>query len=225
MGEVLEMSIRILFAGILIASLTACGNTELKETVTKVPGLKALSPTLIGLDPNVFAQIDQIGNTNRRAIQIVRVDQNAAAELIEVARQGDRSTYLTGSRRGIVLKRGIITQTQGIGGDLNGSIHANYHLRATGQVFTKVHNYLGGDNRIHPTSYRCLRTARPVDFYGLRERRKRLQPIDEVCRSDGQTHKNIYFLIPGTDHVHRSRQWVSEQIGYLRVEEIEIRLP
>jgi hypothetical protein len=174
------------------------------------------------LDADQLAVIDQVDPSSRRAINVVRIDQNAFDNMVEIARRGSRSTYMSASRRGVILNNGIVTQTQGVGGDLSGSKHENNDLRATGQVFTKVHTSLGGDDRIHSETFRCIRTARPVDHFGLNENRRLLQPIDEVCRNENSVHENLYFLYPGTGQVFRSRQWVSRQIGYFRIEQLDL---
>ena len=202
--------------------LSACSGDTAMSKLGKVPGFEDLAVEPIGLDPNAFALVDQIGARDRKAINVIRIAQSAALDMIEIARKGDRSSYMSASRRGLILKNGIITQTQGVGGDLSISQHETYALRDTGRVFTKTHGYLGGDNQIYTVSYRCIRTARPTDQYGLRERRRLLTPVDEVCRNETQIHENVYFLYPGTGEVFRSRQWVSDQIGYLRVDQIQI---
>jgi len=217
---------RILAAfGVMAFGLSACSGKVPLETLAKVPGMEGLRTEVIALDPNTLPIIDQIGSDGRKAVNVVRINQKAAIDMIEVARNGDRSTYLSASRRGLVLKNGIITQTQGIGGDLSSSQHESYDLLHTNRVFTKTHGYLGGDDRIHKMTFRCIRTARSADYFGLREQRRLLVPVDEICRNEVQVHENIYFLYPGTDRVFRSRQWVSEQIGFLRVEQTQLPTP
>jgi hypothetical protein len=215
----------IIRASILILTaclLSACSGSNGIRLISKVPGFEGLSIEPIGLDPAQLAIVDQVNPNERRAINVVRIEQNAAINLVEIARKGARSTYMSASRRGVVLNNGIITQTQGVGGDLAGSKHESDNPRETGRVYTKVHTMLGGDDRIHSETFRCIRTARPVDYYGLDASRRLLQPIDEVCRNENNVHENVYFLYPGTNQVFRSRQWVSQQIGYFRIEQIDL---
>ena len=179
---------------LLICLLSACSGGKGVQLMSKIPGLEDVSIKPIGLDPAQLAIIDQIDPDTRRAINVVRIEKNASLNLVEVARKGTRSTYMSASRRGIILDNGILTQTQGVGGDLAGSKHEITHLLTTGRVFTKVHTSLGGDDRIHTQTFRCIRTARPVDYFGLNENRRLLQPIDEVCRNENGLHENVYFL-------------------------------
>jgi hypothetical protein len=219
------MKFSLLVQTLMLAALTACSGNGAVETLAKVPGFGNLAVEQVVLDPNTLAAIDQIGNNERKAINVIRIDRNAGLDLIEIARKGNRSTYTSATRRSIVLKEGVIVQTQGIGGDLATSQHETYDLRNSGTVFTKTHSYLGGDNQIQSVAFRCVRQVRPTDFFGLREKRRLLTPVDEVCSNKDQTHQNIYFLYPNTGTVFRSRQWVSDQIGYLRVEQILLPSP
>jgi hypothetical protein len=202
--------------------LTACAGSKGTQLISKVPGLEGLSVEAIGLDGAQLVVIDQVDPTDRRAINVIRINQKASINLVEIARKGDRSTYMSASRRGVILNNGILTQTQGVGGDLAGAQHETLDLRITGRVFTKVHTTLGGDDRIHAETFRCIRTARAVDYFGLDAKRRLLQPIDEVCRNEDRVHENVYFLHPGTGTVFRSRQWVSDQLGYFRIEQIQL---
>lgn len=219
------MRISTLTIAVLAVVLTACSSGTTMTRLAKIPGFESLSEEPVLLDPNALAVIDQIGAGARKAINVVRIERKAAMDMIEIAHEGDRSTYMSASRRGLVLKNGVITQTQGIGGDLANSQHESYDLRYTQDVFTKTHGFLGGDNQIHTVTFRCIRTVRPTDYFGLREQRRLLTPVDEVCSNDRQSHENIYFLYPNTGTVFRSRQWVSDQIGYLRVEQIQLPSP
>jgi hypothetical protein len=225
MGEIFTMKHSISLLTAMVLSLTACSGGTTMNKLAKVPGLENLAQETVALDPNVFALIDQVAAKDRKIINVIRIDRNAALDLLEVARQGNRSTYMSASRRSLTLKNGIVIQTQGIGGDLSTSQHQTYDLGDTGRVYTKTHGYLGGDNEIHTVAFRCIRTARPTDHFGLRDKRRLLTPVDEVCSNDTQSHENIYFLDPKTGKVFRSRQWVSDQIGYLRIEQIKLPSP
>jgi hypothetical protein len=207
---------------LLACLLTACAGGKATQLISKVPGLEDLSLEPIALDPAQLAIIDQVDPTSRRAINVIRINQKASINMVEIARKGDRSTYMSASRRGVILKNGILTQTQGVGGDLAGAQHESEDIAMTDRVFTKVHTALGGDDRIHAETFRCIRTARAVDFFGLDAKRRLLQPIDEVCRNEDSVHENVYFLYPGTGTVFRSRQWVSDQLGYFRIEQIQL---
>lgn len=213
------MKIFISVIGLLV--LTACSGNNTLNRLSKVPGLESLSEETVVLDPNALAVVDQIGKGKRKAVNVIRIERNAALDMLEIAREGDRSSYMSATRRAIILQNGIITQTQGIGGDLAISQHEHYELRYSG-VFTKTHGYLGGDNKIHTVTFRCIRTLRPTDYFGLREQRRLLTPVDEVCSNDEQSHENVYFLHPNTGTVFRSRQWVSDQIGYLRIQQVQL---
>ena len=216
------MNMRTTTMILLACLLTACAGGKGVQMISKVPGLEGLQLDPVGLDGEQLAIVDQIDPSDRGAINVIRIAQNASINMVEIARDGGRSTYMSASRRGVVLNNGILSQTQGVGGDLAGSKHEITRLRTTGKVFTKVHTSLGGDDRIHSETFRCIRTARPVDYFGLDENRRLLQPIDEVCSNENRKHENVYFLYPGTDRVFRSRQWVSEQIGYFRIEQVKL---
>ena len=203
-------------------ALSACSGGTALSKISTIPGLEVLTDAPVAMDPSTFAQIDQIGAASRKAINVIRIEQKAALDMIEIARDGMLSSYMSASRRGVILKNGIITQTQGIGGDLSISQHQTYDLLDTDRIFTKTHGYLGGHNKIQSVAFRCIRTARATDYFGLRDSRRLLTPVDEVCSNNTQSHENVYFLYPKSGQVFRSRQWVSDQIGFLRVEQIQL---
>ena len=127
--------------------------------------------------------------------------------LIENTRNRDVVTYLTPDGISVSLRHGVLVATRGLGFDLmTADVSAVIPaIRNRSQEVIRVHRYLDGEEQVVIRTFIC-------DYSGA-------GTVTETCYSDGLRITNTYDL--GGRAIRASRQWVSPEQGYLRVEPAE----
>lgn len=147
--------------------------------------------------------------------------------------RGVRGTLaITGSNQGIVtfqtadgislaLDDGLLVNTRGLGQDLMSAevakAYAAVSARSGGASYPRIHAYLSGLNKIRYTTFSCEVSVARQSVARQPSPNRGAVRVDENCSTPGQTFNNVYWLLSdGT--ISRSRQWVSERVGYLELE-------
>ncbi|MBY6155024.1 YjbF family lipoprotein [Vannielia litorea] len=155
------------------------------------------------------------------AIMILLRDNTQLAALGEQETRGPWRTYLTTEGQTLVLRRGMLAETRGVGFDLMSSeitqSTALVTSRRAGQA-VRVMRWLNGENDEVPTRFDCrisrdkaepIQTATAGTVGAVR--------MVEICRGGGQTFTNIY-QVAGDGTIWNSRQWMGPEIGYIAIQ-------
>ncbi|PIB26832.1 hypothetical protein BFP76_10565 [Amylibacter kogurei] len=199
-----------------IIFITACSGPT-GEKIAEISGYGALRPPPVILTPETMQSIDQLAGSYRDVIRVHRPNTNGQTNMVAIADNDGYRSYTTTTRQTVTLRAGVIVQTQGFGQDLAALTQSAFHLQSNLAAHTRVHKFLNGNNEITSLVFRCTRTQRGIDEYGAGAQKQRLLAIDENCRNENYSYDNLYFIIPGTNTVARSKQWVSPEIEYLRI--------
>ncbi|GHA59013.1 hypothetical protein GCM10008927_25870 [Amylibacter ulvae] len=205
-----------IFAIIALIFITACSGPT-GEKIAKATGFDALRPAPVVLAPDTMQSIDQLAGKNRDVIRVRRPNTDGQSDMVAIADNNGYRSYTTTTRQTITLRSGVIVQTQGFGQDLAAFTQTTFNLLSDIDAHTRVHKFLNGEREIETMVFRCIRINRGVDEYGAGAQKQRLIAIDENCRNEKYSYDNLYFIIPGTNSVARSKQWISPEIEYLRV--------
>jgi hypothetical protein len=191
------------------ALLTACSsapdqNNVLTPFVQNLFGrAPAAGPTAAQIRSRITPEVRaRFGNVPLKIA--VLENKPLASILIERQRNRDVVTYFTPDDVSVSYKSGILVGTRGLGFDLMGAdvgdVLASLQSRADGAV--RIHHYLDGEGQIVMRNFIC-------DYSGAKV-------IVETCYGDGLQFKNTYQIQGG--QVTASRQWISPEQGYIRLE-------
>jgi hypothetical protein len=152
------------------------------------------------LSPDVRAQLGA-------PVKIATLEEvNLASVIVLRARNGNVETYFTPDGISVSLRDGIVVATRGLGFDLmTADVSDVYRAMRAGQSAVRIHRYLDGENHVIIRSFIC-------DYAGRTE-------VIETCHTEGFTITNSYRLAGG--RIIASRQWISPQRGYIRIESVE----
>ena len=205
---------RLFAAILLLTGLVACGPAGERDSV-----LAPLQSGITGIfrpgpRPSTAASVRAAltpaarASLGNRPLKIAVLERrNQASVLIENTRNRDVVTYLTPDGVSVSLRQGVLVATRGLGFDLmTADVDAVLPaLRGGGQGVVRVHRYLDGEEQVVIRSFICDYTGRGT--------------VTETCHSDGFKITNSYQL--GGGGIIASRQWVSPEQGYLRLEPAE----
>ena len=152
------------------------------------------------LTPQVLAQAE----TRLLILEVPTRDAVAVLSLINTNQGVD--TYLTADGVSISLRDGIVVATRGFGFDLM-TAEISETLAALKQGSTsavRIHRYLDGENHTDLRSFVCDVTVQ-----------RNLSAV-EICHSATFSFENSYNF-NDNGFIVESRQWVSSEIGYVRV--------
>lgn len=215
---------RAILGAYLLAGLAACASQEAAAPDdARVPdGSEVLATaTLIngapagGLTVQDFAAV-------RQPLALVTVERNDALATITIdARNDDVVDWRSFDGVGLSLRRGILVGTRGLGADVM-TIDVDETLDAlAGHATrtTRVHRRLDGQFQLQPRAYVCTVERGGYEAVETLGRTLRLRRITESCTGTEQEFENTYWIGAG-ETVWVSRQWVSPQIGLLRIDVI-----
>lgn len=205
----------ILFSIHIAVLLCACGTkpSEIGNLWSIVKGISSAGEeaSIVTVDeirerlsPEIVAQF------RGAPLLIAELDQpRVASVLFGVGKNEDIVTYYTPDQISLSFRGGVLVATRGLGFDL---MIADVDLGRggfppQGEIVRRVHETLNGDNTIRTQHFFC-----EIE-YPSRTR------LVERCDDGGVSFENTYnFGLDGS--IKSSRQWISEERGYIYTESI-----
>lgn len=145
----------------------------------------------------------------------------------EAGFNGNAVTWVEGSARTISTTRsGLLLATRGYGRDLMTAradrLQAVIGARSGGaQRAVRVHRFLDGENAIVTTSLVCRITNQGPSSVRLLTGVFATRQIEEACLlADGTEVINRYWVDLGATTIRQSEQWVSPEIGSVRLQRL-----
>ncbi len=220
MGEVLAVKSYIL-AVMAALALAGCGSdknatgnfTEIRKALTPKFGKVVPTPA-----PAVTrASIEAIGVPLIRASIPVR---GAVAYLGVRATKGDVITWQTTDRTSVVLQRGMLLETRGLGDELMSARVPTAAQAASGTgSFQRTYFYLDGADQEIRWDYACTFEStgnETIEIIGLSYATR---VVTETCRGAQGRITNQYWVESG-GKIRQSVQWVSKGVGYMKLESL-----
>lgn len=220
MGEVLAVRNVILTIAAVLA-LGACGNDE-GATSNFNDIRKALSPKLnqdaaVANAPITRDAIRQLGVPLMRGTVPAR---GTVGFMGVLDTKGDIVNWQTTGRDGVVLQRGVLLQSRGLGDDLMSARapSAGQIIQGSG-TFQRQYIYLDGADQEVRWDYACsFAPAGPetIQIVGLAYATQR---VTETCRGAPGVITNQYWIESG-GNIRQSVQWISKGVGYMKLESL-----
>ncbi|MCQ0970662.1 YjbF family lipoprotein [Paracoccus sp. TK19116] len=131
--------------------------------------------------------------------------------LAMVGENGDMRTFMTENEQAVILRRGMLVGTKGLGNDLSvaeaGPSMALVLAGRSGQV-NRTMRYITGDGLERPLPMTC--NIGPGPNPGVM--------VEDCTGAGGVTFQNSYLASGGAISV--SRQWIGPALGYMTIQEL-----
>lgn len=227
-----------------VAGLTACGsdNDEIalskatagflkqtgKKITSKVSGgggsaKAAPSQSAAAADPNALIS-KALSATNGPIAIVVRLDTNAVLAMNPVGRNGDYVTWGSAPGQGITYKRGVMTNTRGLGEDLMSSRIDTAISAITSRRdadYSRQHFYLGDLGQTNQLTLNCSLRSSGTEKVAIGEINANAVIMKENCRKNDISFTNIYW-VDGAGRVLKSSQWVGQRMGSLAIQNLRL---
>lgn len=219
--------------------LSACGSdaqeTELPKLwgtllkdigagVTQKIGGKTQGPATSGAaNPNAAVAASLTATKGPIAL-VVNEKTKAVSAMTPVETNGDYVTWQSATKQSLVLRKGVLTSTRGLGEDLMASKPG----RAISAILSKQqasyqrsYFHLSGLAETTELVVSCNLKPLQNDTISIGEINEAAMVMTETCRHSGSSLKikNIYW-VGDTGRVLKSRQWVNGPVGYLVVQQL-----
>ena len=218
---------RILISLIMLFMFAACTNDEIIRTnkagftdIYKnillrsfdIPG-ETISPS-----KTVYSK-KWLSKFNQPIIGLSSPNQTEKATLVALGNQNDTLTWVSADGISVSFKNGILIATRGYSQDLIESQHYKLDTLFTQNIknFSKTFRYLNGQNRYREFNFSCSFSAKVTTTSFLSDLKLKTTQFTEACKSGNMRHTNKYYLLPNTDIVLKSKQWISETNGYITI--------
>ncbi|MFC6689482.1 YjbF family lipoprotein [Jhaorihella thermophila] len=191
-----------------LVALAACSNAANEDDVF----VKALNLGGDKVVPRAQALYD--AGAPRIVIGIPKTDRSAI--MVLEARRDGLETWLSADGAAVILDRGLLRGTRGLGAGLLASdVSQSAALVLAGREgrATRFHTFLTGTDETVTRTYECRvedRGARTVEL-GSRQVSTRL--MAESCNSTDQQFVNLYWVDDGDGRIVLSRQWTGDYLG------------
>jgi hypothetical protein len=218
MGTVLEM--KFVPAIIMLFSLAACGNEidsvgggDIAKSLVAVSAAKFKGATSgnLGLTRDALEQVVT-------PVMLATIDsRNQQALLGEVQKNQGVVTWSTLDDVTISFRDGVIVATRGLGNDLMASDGSAVSRQAANK--TRVYSHLNGEDKSIRRSFSCTIMPRGAEVVEIIQISYTVSRVTERCSADGVVFQNEYWF-SSDQKMRKSRQWISEDVGYLTIEDL-----
>lgn len=119
----------------------------------------------------------------------------------------------------LVLHHDVLVSTRGLGADLFAADPMPERLEQMPRSvpYTRNYRHLDGENREILVNYLCTLVAGDAELVDLIARQVATQNVVENCVAKDRSQqviRNVYWVGSGDDMIWKSKQWVSQSVGY-----------
>ncbi len=226
MGTVLEMMRPLALAFAATLTVAACGNdpesfvgarvlqSSLAEQTKGLTKRKAAAPAPVQVTRAALATVET-------PVILMTVESRGQHALIaEVADNLGVQTWSTVDDVTVSMKNGVVVATRGFGADLMAASVPNPAvLQSAAKSYGRIHTYLDGTDRAVQMNFTCNVTNLGAQAIEVVEIVYQTRHVSETCTGNGIEFTNEYWL-DGSAHIRKSRQLVSQDAGYLVIEDL-----
>ena len=220
MGEVLAVK-SVILTVVATLALAGCGSdkgatgnfTDIRKAFTPKFGKEAPAPA-----PAVTRE--SITATGVPLIRASIPARGAVAYLGVRATKGDIITWQTTDRTSVVLQRGMMLETRGLGDELmSARVPSAGQIAAGTGSFDRQYFYLNGADEQIRWDYACtweVTGTQTIQIIGLAYDTR---VVTETCKGAQGRITNQYWVESG-GKIRQSEQWVSKGVGYMKLESL-----
>jgi hypothetical protein len=119
----------------------------------------------------------------------------------------------------ISLRDGVIAATRGLGDDLMAASPVSpIQLVSSAKSYRRAFTHLNGTDQPITTTYSCNAQVDGGQAIEIVQLSYSVTHVTETCSASTLSFKNDYWI--GAAGIRKSRQWVSENAGYLTIEDL-----
>lgn len=160
---------------------------------------------------------DWLSQFNQPIILMSSLDEKTSASLVALGNYKNRLTWVSSDGISVSFENGILIATRGYSQDLMESRHENIDSLFTSPSInrTKTYRYLSGENKYKEFNFSCSLQVRPNITSSFLDLNLETTKFSEICWSGSTQHTNEYYVLPSTNIILKSKQWISETNGYI----------
>lgn len=212
--------------GVGLLSLTACGTDKDKtETATPVNAV-------IGAVSGIFSKtekspVEGMGMTRAALanfvtpVDMVTIEKTKAQGVIaKIGENRGVETWSSVDHKTLSMRNGMLVATHGLGEDLVlATVPQISQLTRQGQAYERQHILLDGEDKPVKLRFACKTAHKGTETITVVERAYTTQHLTETCSGPTGGFANDYWLENG-GQLRRSRQWISENVGFVVIERL-----
>ena len=148
---------------------------------------------------------------NQPIILIASNNEKVQATLVALGNNKERLTWVSSDGISLSYDNGILIATRGFTRDLMSLNHPNLRrvFRNLNKPYFKTHRFLDSTNQDEDIKFTCVMKKKSDPRLSILEYKISTTHIIENCESNYQSYTNEYYLLPETDIVLKSKQWIS----------------
>jgi len=182
-----------------------------KDIVVSEPG----STTSKKLVAKQIYNKEWLSKFNQPIVLISSLDGKKTATLVALGNYKDKLTWVSADGISVSFLNGVLIATRGYSQDLMESQHNDLNILFTQNIKTrtKKFRYINGENQYRELIFNCSvvkKTNTPSLFLDMR---LETTEYTETCQAGSVSHTNEYYVLPGTNIILKSKQWISETNG------------
>ena len=174
-------------------------------------------------DPNAIVK-NALSATKGPIALVVRVDTKAVLAISPVGRNGDYVTWGSAPGQGLTFKRGVLSNTRGLGDDLMAARIDTAVSAITGRretTYQREHFYLGDLGQNTSLKVDCTLTRVKSERVAFGEINADAVVMKESCRRGEIKFANVYW-VDGRGRILKSSQWIGQRLGSLAVQNLRL---
>ncbi|MCC1494755.1 YjbF family lipoprotein [Cognatishimia sp. F0-27] len=215
---VVRMAAALLMLGLLAGCAAGQGGGPLADALSRIGAARAPA------GPSLRAQItpEAVAALNQPVILIALPERGAEALARWVGANNGHATWASGDGVSIRIRRGILSATRGLGGDLLSADIADVEaaLYAGGPTrVIRIHRYLDGTDQVTIRALVCDITRAGPDTAETAVGGFATTRFDESCSGPDRTFENRYW-IGANGQLRKTRQWVGPDVGTIVIERL-----
>ena len=156
---------------------------------------------------------------NQPIIGLSSPNHQEQATLVALGNQNDQLTWVSADGISVSFKNGVLIATRGYSQDLIESRHNDLDSLFTQDTKkrSKIFRYLNGQNGYSEIEFSCSVVSKAKTTSFLIDLKLRTTKFTEYCSAGTSKHTNEYYVLPNTNIILKSKQWISEANGYIDV--------
>ena len=154
---------------------------------------------------------------NQPIILLSSLDGKNAAILVVLGNYQNKLTWVSSDGISISFEDGILIATRGYSQDLIEARHEDLDKLFTQNILNrfKTYRFLNGKNRYEELKFSCSVKSEQSSNSKILNVTLKTTKFTEFCKSGDTQHSNEFYVLPNTNIVIKSKQWISKANGYV----------
>ena len=162
---------------------------------------------------------DWLSNFNQPIILLSSLDGKKKATLVALGNFKNKLTWVSADGISVSFANGILIATRGYSQDLLESQQTDLNsiFLSSKKRRSKTYRYLNGQNEYEELGFSCSIKTKVNTTSSFLDLELNTTKFTETCEAGTKNHTNEYYVLPNTNIVLKSKQWISEANGYIKI--------